>query len=425
MKNFDKKIIFLILICVISNVVFIFMGKNTSAFEEFEYEILSKNMKDATDFDINNNGEIFIAKKGKVIKIDKYGQEILIFEDESLKINQIAVNDNSLFYLYDDKLNSYNLLDNKHTKIIDNIPNYGVNWNNKLLLKDNNLYLSIGSATNSGIVEGNEEFSKNGKCDLASKEIVLSGENYGIKNTGPFKVFGQSANENEVINENVIPNATLLKISKDTGEFKIVAHGIRNIEGFDFSSEGIIYFSAGGIEDKGIRPLAGDSDYLYELKENAFYGWPDYSGGDRVDSSRFRFEGKEKINPVTKISDVPQRPFYQHDNVNSLGSITIDREGKIKNKDSIFVSDRINNTLFNIDKFGKKTFVLNNVFLDKIKIHDDKILALETKTGNLISISSNSSYSTFIFNSIIFKVLLGFGFMITIIIVSYVLKMKK
>ena len=65
---------------------------------------------------------------------------------------------NRLFIATDNRVVEYNLENNKSIDLIRDIPNTGINKETKLLVKDNVLYLSIGTNTNSGIV------NEKGRC---------------------------------------------------------------------------------------------------------------------------------------------------------------------------------------------------------------------------------------------------------------------
>lgn len=425
MKKIEKILVVVLVVFMVVNLGFVFLKESEYSKNEFDYKVISKNMSDATDFTIDNEGNIYVSKAKSIITINNSNEEKLIFEEEFLNIKQIAVLGDELFYLYEDKLNSYNLKSNIHKVMIDSIPNFGDYTDNKLLIFNNDLYLTIGAATNSGVVSGEDAIAKTGEHDIPSLAIELTGENYGLKRTGAFMSYSMSSQKGKQVQEGIIGNATILKINKESNEFKTVAYGVRNVGGLDFNSEGKIIFSVGGIENRGDRPLEGDSDYIYVMNEESFYGWPDYSGGDRVDSARFRFEGKPIIKPATTISELPQKPFYQHDNISTLGSLAIDREGTIKNKDSIFVVDNKGQKILNIDKFGAKREIIKCENVQKILMNKESLYILEKGKGQLISISSKENTSSLKTNKNLFRALMVICLMAMIILVSLLLKVKK
>lgn len=425
MKKIEKFFIFLIVICVVINVSFMFKSAFQMNNNEFEYNIISKNMKDANDFTINENGDIFVSKGNKILKINNQNQESLLFKDDFFNINQIALLDNELFYLYENKLNSYNLVTHIHKIIIDSIPNFGDYNDCKLFSAYDGLYLTIGAATNSGVVGDDNKWKNNGFSDISPNELILRGENYGENKTGAFMPFGQHSSKDQIIQENILGNASIVKIDKNTKEYSTFAYGVRNVKGIDINSDGDIYFTAGGIEDRGARPISGDSDYLYKLKPGGFYGWPDYSGGDKVDSVRFRFENKAKINPILQTTPIPEIPIYQHNSISSLGSIAIDRNGEIKNKDSIFVVDDNLGKIINIDKHGAKSEIIDCKDVSKISIYNGELYILENSSGYLFKINNKNSANTIKKYKRVFLCLLSILIFLILIFVAYVIKIKK
>lgn len=43
-----------------------------------------------------------------------------------------------------------------------------------------------------------------------------------------------------------------------------------------------------GADDRGSRPIGNAPDLLYEVRPGAWYGWPDFVGGEPVTDERFR-----------------------------------------------------------------------------------------------------------------------------------------
>ena len=70
------------------------------------------------------------------------------------------------------------------------------------------------------------------------------------------------------------------------------------------------------MEDSGVRAVKDDVDYIYDIKERAWYGWPDFSGGDPITSPRFS-DGTNKLSFViaNHPTEVTLGPRYQHDKV--------------------------------------------------------------------------------------------------------------
>ncbi|MGL4761330.1 MAG: hypothetical protein ACRCWG_07695 [Sarcina sp.] len=386
-----KKKIALILVCAILICSYFIVGlKKENLYlgeNEYKTELIASGLENAEDFIFDKFNNIYVSKDSKVIKINKDNSKELVFEEKKIKIKDIAYLNDEIFYLYDDKLNSYNLSSKRHKLILDSIPSYGDYSDNKLLVKDEMVYLTVGASTNSGVVGKDNEWRESKKYDLSPEEITINKNNFnGTSAYAPYKV---NLEEEYTVKGSDIGNASVIKINPVTKEKSLVASGVRNVEGIDFDSKGQIYMAVGGMEDRGDRPLYGDADYLYSLENEGWYGWPDYSGGDAVDSVRFRKEGKVKQKKIIKDQNKDtQAPLYQHDAVDVLGTMAIDKGGEIESKDSFFIYDKLKGSIFNIQKTGAKKAILElkNSEIEKIIVNGENIYALDRKNGYILKI---------------------------------------
>ena len=109
----------------------------------------------------------------------------------------------------------------------------------------------------------------------------------GDGKTGAFSPYSVSNEVGEKVESQKIGNAAILSYDIKTEEIKLYAHGIRNINGWDTDNEGKIKAIVGGMEDLPPRNIKDDKDYIYNLQEENWYGWPDYSGGDPIKYTRY------------------------------------------------------------------------------------------------------------------------------------------
>ena len=367
------------------------IGLDTS---DYQIELISNDLKEAEDFVFDKEGNIYVSKKNKLIKIKKDNSKEVVFEEKGITIMDIAYLNGEILYLYDDKMNSYNLETKRHKLIIDSIPTDGDYKDNKILVKDQDIYLTVGARTNSGVVGEDNKWRGNGKHDLSSEELEFN--NITFKGTSPYSPYKKVFSNERKSKESKIGNASIIKINIKTKEIKLIASGIRNVEGIDFDSSNKIYMTVGGIEYRGSRPLFGDTDYLYQLEEGSWYGWPDYSGGDPVNSVRFRKEGKEKQNFLLKNHNkTPKAPLYQHKDINSLGAMAVDKSGKIETKDSFFIYDKLTENIINLRKEGEQKNILNlkGADVEKIIAKDENLYVLDKRNGLILKIYNRNNRS--------------------------------
>ena len=226
--------------------------------------------------------------------------------------------------------------------------------------------------------------------------------------------------------EGIISNGTILSYDFTSGKISTFATGIRNIEGLDFNNEGKIIAIVGGMEYKGSRAVKDDKDYIYEIKENAWYGWPDYSGGDSITSPKFS-DGTNKLEPV--ISNPPTKtpygPIYQHYNLSSLKGLAVDREGNILGQDVIVFADNKENYLYSLGKNNVANKIVDlgdNSKVEVIRCYKDGIYVLDSKVGVLYKLESTGNKTIFKLPIIIWGFIIVF---IVALIIAEVLKYNK
>jgi glucose/arabinose dehydrogenase len=74
-------------------------------------------------------------------------------------------------------------------------------------------------------------------------------------------------------------SGSVLRCKPDGSELELVARGLRNPYGKAFSPDGRPLVTEHNIDKRGHGQIFGDTEDLYEIREGAWYGWPDYAGG--------------------------------------------------------------------------------------------------------------------------------------------------
>lgn len=348
--------------------------------DEIDWSIDVKGCKKATGFDMDNNGNMFISFKNSIRMVSTEGKDSLLFEDETYEILDFVCGTNELYIATDNRVISYDIKSEEKKEILKDLPNKGINREIKLLLNKDNLYIAIGSNTNSGIVEGPKD-----EFDRPSISFTLRGINYGENKTGAFKPFGIISIEDEIVHDDGrIGNAVIMEYNIKNSNISIFSHGIRSVGGFDVNSKDEIFAIINGMEDKGIRPIKDDLDYIYKLSKSAWYGWPDYSGGDPVTSPRFS-DGTNKISFILKDhpNRTPSAPYYEHLDVSSLKGFSIDRDGYYFKKNQIIFGDNKQHKIYALD--GKIAVPIGTLdkssYIEKIIINKKGIFILDSGTG--------------------------------------------
>ena len=427
MKNFIKFISLILISALLGSILCSFTNKDGKYLESesFSEELILKGLKGARALS-NNEENIYIAVENKILKIDRNNNVFLELKEEG-NIYDLEYYNEFLYYTLDEKLVSYNIKSSEREVLIEDIPNKGINKEDtRILINEGKLYLTIGTSTNSGIVD---EAGEN--PDIPPVDIVLSGRNYDENKKGAFVPYNTKTSKGEKIKGNILGNGAIIELDIESKKKQLYSYGIRNVKGFDLNSSGEIFAIVGGIEDEGYRPLSGDSDYIYKIEgKGTWYGWPDYSGGDPVNSPRFREEGKPIINFVTDAhkSYVMPKPLYQSESVGNINTLLIDREGTILGDENSFLFfNNKNNTLSKLLKEGevKELIYLDkNSYINDMKIIWGNLYILDGNKGVLFRLEKSDLTDNIpIYN---YFVILGINFIfIGVLVIKFILSLKK
>lgn len=394
MKKFMRFLIGAIMIVTIAFGIFKFTSKYNLdiVYQNIEWSIDVKGYEGARSFDYDNEGNLYIAFKDTIRIIDSNGKDEVIIKDD-FEILDILCSGNRLFIATDNRVIEYNLENDECIDLITDIPNEGINEETKLLIKDNILYVSIGTNTNSGIV------SEKGKAyDKPTIGLTLTGINYGESKTGIFSPFAVTNEKGEKVKGNGLGNGSIIAYDIESKKTSIYAHGIRNINGWDIDSSGEIKGIAGGMEDLEPRPIKDDKDYIYEFKKNEWYGWPDYSGGDPITSPRFTNDKRVEFLIESHPNKTPSEPIYQHKDVSSLKGFAIDTNGEFFLKDTMIFADNKEGFLYALSNDGVLKELVDlgeKSHIEKIKFYNNSFYVLDSELGCLYNLQPKNQGGTF------------------------------
>lgn len=367
--------------------------KQVQCKENFNVDMYFKGFRRAIDFTYDNNGTYFIAYKDRIQIVNEKGYSDILFRNSKLKITSIEYNNGDLYYASENKVYKYNIKNKKHEELIKQIPNYGDYKDTKIKIDGKSLYVTVGAATNSAVVGKDnlwiDNYERN--CDISPKPITIKGQTIKNYNTGAFVPYKTKNIDGQILNSALIGNASIITCDLQGKNIKTYAWGIRNIKGLDFDSNHKMFATIGGMENRGARPVEGDVDYIYNLNKNIWYGWPDYSGGDPVNSPRFKDSTGKSQEPVllNPPSTNPPAPFYQHKSVSTLGEMTIDTEGILGKKDMIYFYEKQENILYALSKdkvLSEKVKFPSHSNICSIKFCSGKLLLLDSSKGILYKI---------------------------------------
>jgi glucose/arabinose dehydrogenase len=187
---------------------------------------------------------------------------------------------------------------------------------------DGKLYFGQGSATNTGVV-GADNFAYEWLPhfpqfhDVPAQDITLTGRNYEYRNvlgdvtetvqSGAYVPFGTETHKGQVIRGNEKCTGSVLRCDPATGEIEVVAWGLRNPYGLAFHPDGRLFATEHGIDERSGRHIVGDLEDFYEIREGAWYGWPDFASGIRLDDPSWG-DGGQGREPVLAVHPDPNPP---------------------------------------------------------------------------------------------------------------------
>jgi glucose/arabinose dehydrogenase len=207
--------------------------------------------------------------------------------------------------------------------IVEGLPSLGDHHTNGPAIgPDGRIYFGQGTATNSGVVgPDNADFGWLKRHpefhDTPCADVTLTDARYASKDplrggeavTGPFQPFGTAAAAGQVVRGAVPCNGAILRVSRSGGHPELVAWGFRNPFGLAFAPDGRLFVTENGYDVRGSRPVFGAPDVLWEVKPGTWYGWPDFSAGEALDTQRYQPRGGAPVRRLLAAPpNAPPRP---------------------------------------------------------------------------------------------------------------------
>ena len=195
-------------------------------------------------------------------------------------------------------------IDGKISIILDGLPGMG-NYHTNMVAPgpDGKLYFSQGALTNMGVIGLDAyELGWLGRLphnfDLPGYSITLKGQtfetinplpgkNNGRAMTGAFSEFSKSHKPGTKLEPELPCTASVMRCDPDGSNLELVAWGVRNAYGLGFLPDGRLIATDQGSDDRGSRPIGNVPELMFEIKQGAWYGWPDFIGGIPVTDLRF------------------------------------------------------------------------------------------------------------------------------------------
>ena len=297
--------------------------------EGFKVEVVATGLNNPSAFDFDEGGRVFIAETssqedqdseaGRIIALNEDGTTDIVSDEFDGPITGIAYYEGDFFVLEAGEIGRIHCLafDGANRVVVDGIPGGGDNPSSDIVVAHSGrIYFAQGTRTNAGVVGIDNEWLTHHPdlCDIPSRKIILAGLNFTGTNpfggnplwTGAFKPFGFGNFTDEEIPSALKSTGAIFRCDPDGGGLEVVAWGLRRPIGIAVHPDGRIFCTDVGMEDRGCRRISGGGEYVWEILEDTWYGWPDYQAGVPVTEERFKPDGAPQ--PRFVILDHPSFP---------------------------------------------------------------------------------------------------------------------
>lgn len=285
----------------------------------YKIEVVAQGLTYPTGLTFDDKGDIFVTEAGYAYG-EVWTQPRLLRIEANGKTTTVATGENNgpwsgltfyqdAFYIAEGGTKQGGRIlkitrDGRITSLVENLPSLGDHFTTgPLISSDGYLYFGQGSATNSGVVgpdnynigwlKRNPQFH-----DIPCQDITLTGENFESDNpltaakkdkalTGPFSSFGTSVSPGQVIKGQLPCSGAIMRLPVNGGNLELVAWGFRNPFGMSFAPDHKLYITDNGYDSRGSRPIDGSGDYLWAVQPGTWYGWPDYSEGNPLNTADY------------------------------------------------------------------------------------------------------------------------------------------
>lgn len=327
----------------------------------YAIEAVAKDLTFPTGITFDEDGEVYVVESGysygetwtepRLLKLKGSGKpEVIATGPKNGPWNGVTFHNGFFFVSEGGAMNGGKILkidkSGNVLTLIEDLPGKGDHHTNGPVIMDGYVYFGQGTATNSAIVgEDNANFGwlkRNPDFhDVPCRDVVLKGKNYESKNfltedpednamTGAFVPFATPTTDGQVIKGELPCSGSIMRIPAAGGELELVAWGFRNPFGLAVH-EGRLFVTDNGFDDRGSRPVWGTGDILWEVEENLWYGWPDYSGIYALDNGLYKVPGKSNTELVLKAKpNDPPHPsavLGVHSSSNGISFSTSDAFG--------------------------------------------------------------------------------------------------
>jgi glucose/arabinose dehydrogenase len=304
----------------------------------YKVEVFMKDLIWPTSIEFDESGNVYVVEAGytygdpfapaHVLQITSRGEIKRYANGFNGPITDILWHEGRLYVSHRTKI-SVVASDGSVSDVVTGLPSTGEHQNNQMTVgADGKIYFGQGTATNAGVVDlssawpfmwlmlwpdlydvpardmrltresfltpqPNNVLARQGRLTSLWKNLTYAMISVFNRNkdksmlvrTRGFQPFGEHKRE---VKGQVKASGTILRMNPDGSELEVYAWGLRNPFGVLWGPDGELYVSENAYDERGSRPIANARDNIWEIKQGAWHGFPDYSSGIPVTDPQFR-----------------------------------------------------------------------------------------------------------------------------------------
>ena len=308
--------------------------------------VFATNLNFPTAVAVTNDRRIFVAESGgyfgginapaRIVQIIGEGQLEPVSQNFETPILGMTIFENEMFVAHGDTITRINIEDGERTDLIDDLRvGGGAHVNSLVVGPDGRLYFTVGTVTNTGVVDmtayrtGWLNEDQRDLRDVPCRDLILTGTNVFTGNpftedfldtttTGVFQPFGTAVEAGQTVEAQDRCTGAIYAMDRDGSNLEIYADGFTNPYGLAFAPDGRLFVSETGPMAAGTRPVNAPGN-LYQVQRNAWYGFPDFFGGEAVENLQPQF-GWTLERTLQDPPELAPGPIAQFDiNANPVG----------------------------------------------------------------------------------------------------------
>jgi len=304
----------------------------------YKAEVFMKDLIWPTCIEFDGNGNIYVAEAGyaygdpfapaQILRITPRGEITRYAEGFNGPIIDILWHQGKLYVSHKGKISAVGA-DGAIQDLVTGLPSFGDHFNNEMAVgPDGKIYFGQGTATNAGVVDlsnaypfvwlllwpdvhdvpaqnmrlrresfltpqPNNVLARQGKLLSLGSNVTYAVTSVFNRNkdksllvrTRGFQPFGEHKRN---VQGQVKASGTILRMNPDGTGLEVYAWGLRNPFGLKWSTDGRLFVSDNGYDERGSRPIANAKDNIWLVKQGGWYGYPDYSSGIPITDPQFR-----------------------------------------------------------------------------------------------------------------------------------------